>query len=212
MSLQRRFIPFLIVFLLSFPCYYGLQGNPPYDYLDDAYGYASSQAYDKRPWRKFGSKIMGSKRIGEVGRSLASVTTVNVNDYGAKGDGSDATEAFKKAWEAACSSQGSVLVVPKNNYLLKPITFEGPCKSSITVQIYGTLQASTDRSAYSNDLTRWLVFENVQNLAVQGGGTINGNGKIWWENSCKVDDDLVIMPLITLSLFFLFDYLLMIIG
>ena len=92
MSLQRRFIPFLIVFLLSFPCYYCLQGNPPYDYLDDAYGYASSQAYDKRPWRKFGSKIMGSKRIGEVGRSLASVTTVNVNDYGAKGDGSDATE------------------------------------------------------------------------------------------------------------------------
>ena len=44
-------------------------------------------------------------------------------------------QAFKKAWEAACSSQGSVLVVPKNNYLLKPITFEGPCKSSITVQV-----------------------------------------------------------------------------
>ncbi|KAJ9695715.1 hypothetical protein PVL29_010942 [Vitis rotundifolia] len=192
MSLQRRFIPFLIVFLLSFPCYYGLQGNPPYDYLDDAYGHDSSQAYENWPWRKFGSKIMGSKRIGKVGRSLASVTTVNVNDYGAKGDGSDATEAFKKAWEAACSSQGSVLVVPKNNYLLKPITFEGPCKSSITVQIYGTVQASADRSAYSNDLTHWLVFENVQNLAVQGGGTINGNGKIWWENSCKVDDDLAL--------------------
>ena len=67
-------------------------------------------------------------------------------------------------------------------------------------QIYGTVQASADRSAYSNDMTRWLVFENVQNLAVQGGGTINGNGKTWWENSCKVNDDLVIMPLITLSL------------
>ncbi|KAL6337367.1 hypothetical protein AAG906_036681 [Vitis piasezkii] len=191
MSLQRRFIPFLIVFLLSFPCYYGLQGKPPYDYLDDAYAYDSSRAYESWPWRKFGSKIMGSKRIGKVGRSLASVKTVSVNDYGAKGDGSDATEAFKKAWEAACSSQGSVLVVPKNkNYLLKPITFEGPCKSSITVQIYGTVQASADRSAYSNDLTRWLVFENVQNLAVQGGGTINGNGKTWWENSCKVNDDI----------------------
>ena len=64
-------------------------------------------------------------------------------------------------------------------------------------QIYGTLQASADRSAYSKDLTRWLVFENVQNLAVEGGGTIIGNGKIWWENSCKVNDDLVIMPLPT---------------
>ena len=45
-------------------------------------------------------------------------------------------QAFKKAWKAACSSPGSVLVVPKNkNYLLKPITFQGPCKSSITVQV-----------------------------------------------------------------------------
>ena len=61
-------------------------------------------------------------------------------------------------------------------------------------QIYGTVQASTDRSAYSNDMTHWLIFENVQNLAVQGGGTINGNGKTWWENSCKVNYDLVIMP------------------
>ena len=94
MSLQRRFIPFLIVFLLSFPCYYGLQGNPPYDYLDDAYGYDSSRAYESWPWRKFGSKIMGSKRICKVGRSLASVKTVSVNDYGAKGDGSDATEVW----------------------------------------------------------------------------------------------------------------------
>ncbi|RVW46924.1 Polygalacturonase [Vitis vinifera] len=149
MSLKGRFIPFLIVFLLSFPCYYGLQGNPPYDYLDDAYGYDSSRAYEKWPWRKL-----------EVMEVIA-------------------TEAFKKAWEAACSSQGSVLVVPKNkNYLLKPITFEGPCKSSITVQIYGTVQASADRSAYSNDMTRWLVFENVQNLAVQG----------WWNHQWKWED------------------------
>ena len=46
-------------------------------------------------------------------------------------------KAFSNAWKAACSSsQGSVLVVPKNkNYLLKPITFEGPCKSSIAVQV-----------------------------------------------------------------------------
>ena len=68
-------------------------------------------------------------------------------------------------------------------------------------QIHGTVRASGDRSAYRNDMTRWLVFENVHNLAVEGGGTINGNGKIWWENSCKVNDSLVIMPLLTLFFF-----------
>lgn len=45
-------------------------------------------------------------------------------------------QAFKKAWKAACSSPGSVLRVPRNkNYLLKPITFKGPCKGGIEVQV-----------------------------------------------------------------------------
>ena len=66
MSLQRRFILFLVVFLLSFPCYYSLPGKPNFNIV--------------------------SKRIDKVGRSLASVKTVNVNHYGAKGDGSDATK------------------------------------------------------------------------------------------------------------------------
>lgn len=48
----------------------------------------------------------------------------------------DHFQAFKKSWEEACSStKGAVLVVPQNNYLLKPIRFSGPCKSSITVEV-----------------------------------------------------------------------------
>lgn len=47
-------------------------------------------------------------------------------------------QAFEKAWEVACESLGAVvLVVPENNYLLKPITFSGPCKSLLlAVQVY----------------------------------------------------------------------------
>ena len=45
-------------------------------------------------------------------------------------------QAFKKAWEVACSSNGAVLVVvPQKNYRLKPIRFSGPCKSDITMQV-----------------------------------------------------------------------------
>lgn len=64
-------------------------------------------------------------------------------------------------------------------------------------QIYGTLEASDDQSDYKKDGRHWIVFDNVQNLVVEGGGTVNGNGKIWWENSCKINKSLVkIKPLI----------------
>lgn len=62
--------------------------------------------------------------------------------------------------------------------------------------MYGTVQASTDRSAYRKDMNHWLVFENIHDLTFQGGGIINGNGKTWWKNSCKVNKKLVILPLI----------------
>lgn len=58
-------------------------------------------------------------------------------------------------------------------------------------QISGTLEASNDRSDYSQDGRHWLLFDSVQNLIVEGGGTINGNGKLWWQNSCKVNKALV---------------------
>jgi len=44
-------------------------------------------------------------------------------------------QAFKKAWKVACSSAGAVFVVPQKSYVLKPITFSGPCKSNIAVQV-----------------------------------------------------------------------------
>ncbi|KAH7517416.1 hypothetical protein FEM48_Zijuj09G0061200 [Ziziphus jujuba var. spinosa] len=101
--------------------------------------------------------------------------------------------AFKKAWERACSSNVAArLVVPKNKYLVKPIRFTGPCRSHLTLQIYGSIEASNDRKDYKGDDRHWIVFESVQNLIVDGGktGTINGNGQIWWQNSCKTNKAL----------------------
>ncbi|KAK7278914.1 hypothetical protein RJT34_23953 [Clitoria ternatea] len=108
-----------------------------------------------------------------------------------KGDGkSDDTEAFMKAWQVACSSGGAVLGVPgRQNYLLRPIKFSGPCKSEISVQIYGTIEASDKASD-----PHWLMFNSVEKLSVKGGGTINGNGMIWWQNSCRKSKSLVRYP------------------
>ncbi|CAN4089927.1 unnamed protein product [Withania somnifera] len=123
----------------------------------------------------------------------AEVTTISVDSFGAKGDGSiDDTNAFQKAWKEVCSSSTAVNFTVSQNkkYLLKPIKFYGPCKSSITMQIYGTLLASENTSDYSKDSRHWLLFSSVQNLVIGGSGIINGNGKIWWQNSCKINKNL----------------------
>jgi len=58
-------------------------------------------------------------------------------------------------------------------------------------QISGIIEASENLSDYSEDLTHWLVFDSIEKLSVKGGGTIDGNGNIWWQNSCKVNEKLV---------------------
>ncbi|KAF3437911.1 hypothetical protein FNV43_RR20667 [Rhamnella rubrinervis] len=110
----------------------------------------------------------------------------------AKGDGiKDDTKAFKEAWKRACSSRGrAMLFVPNNTYLLKPIKFSGHCKPDhLTLRIKGTILASPNRSDY-HDRTHWIGFEDVDNFRVEGGGTFDGNGRIWWKNSCKINKSL----------------------
>ncbi|CAN0866784.1 unnamed protein product [Linum grandiflorum] len=121
----------------------------------------------------------------------SSTQRVQVEDF--REDGDDDTKTMEKAWDAACKSgKGAVqlVVAAKKSYTFRPIRFSGPCKSKLTVQISGTIQASNDRSDYEEDRSHWLVFDGVQNLVVQGDGTIDGQGKVWWQNSCKVNKHL----------------------
>ncbi|KAL4389795.1 hypothetical protein HN51_010732 [Arachis hypogaea] len=116
--------------------------------------------------------------------------TISVNDFGARADGSDDSRAFEKAWNEACSS-GVTLVVPeRRTYTLKPIRFSGPCRPNTAFMIYGTIKAWPEMSAYEDDRKHWIVFDSVNNFRVDGGGTFNGNGKKWWQNSCKTNDNL----------------------
>lgn len=61
------------------------------------------------------------------------------------------------------------------------------------MQIGGAMIASKNRGDYRDDVRHWLMFDSVHNLVVEGaGGSINGNGNIWWQNSCKIDKSKVI--------------------
>ncbi|XP_021890788.1 polygalacturonase QRT2-like [Carica papaya] len=135
--------------------------------------------------------VMVMRRFSRAHPPQPSPRIVNVDRYGAKANGRDDSQAFKKAWRAAClASNGAVLVVPRNKiYHLKPLIFSGPCKSTLTFKIYGTIKAWVKQSEY-RERRHWLRFDNVHNLRVTGGGIINGNGRKWWLNSCKINKKL----------------------
>ncbi|KAL6851907.1 hypothetical protein ACP4OV_020092 [Aristida adscensionis] len=106
-----------------------------------------------------------------VAKSVELLEFIDVNGYGAAGDGrSDDTPAFQAAWAEACSSaQPAVLLVPSGKkHLVTETVFSGPCKSQVTLRLDAT----------------------VDNLTVAGQGTLDGNGNVWWKNSCRVNKKL----------------------
>eukprot|EP01018_Ginkgo_biloba_P018147 Gb_12008 [translate_table: standard] len=136
------------------------------------------------------SDVSGFHNSGQENWGNGSIKVVCVEEFGAKGDGdTDDTKAFKKAWKKACSSAPSVFLVPKGRkYLVKPIKFSGPCLSSLTVQVSGTIIAPEDPHVWDGlKSTQWLRFHAVDDLTVEGGGTIYGSGEKWWAQSCKIN-------------------------
>ncbi|TKY49602.1 Polygalacturonase protein [Spatholobus suberectus] len=183
MSPQSVALSLFITMFVSFGVCFG-------SYLEDTYHLTNYQRYSIKP---------NNEHFGIMTRAYGSTPytrfqgRINVDDYGAKAnDGRDDTEAFEKAWNEACST-GGVLVVPEEKiYHLKPIIFSGPCQPNTAFTVYGTIKAWPKMSAYEKDRQLWIMFDNVTNLRVDGGGTINGNGRKWWENSCKTNESLAV--------------------
>lgn len=62
-------------------------------------------------------------------------------------------------------------------------------------QIEGTLEASPEPSDWNKHALKkryWILFNTTRSLAVRGGGTVDGKGEKWWQNSCKTNESLVI--------------------
>ncbi|GER37897.1 pectin lyase-like superfamily protein [Striga asiatica] len=114
---------------------------------------------------------------------------LNVDDFGAKADDNNADnfQAFKNAWDRACCSSrpAEILVPERKTYYIKQINFTGPCQSSISMEIRGTIKAFPEMHKFPQRRL-WIKFENVTNLEIFGGGTIDGDGVLWWANSCKI--------------------------
>ncbi|KAK2448630.1 Pectin lyase superfamily protein [Trifolium repens] len=116
---------------------------------------------------------------------------VNVMSFGAKGDGKfDCTQAFMDGWQAACKSNVQArLLIPQGRFLVSSMFFSGPCLTPgpITIQVVGTVLATTDISEYEN--SEWLMFQHIEGLKLIGGGTFDGQGQSTWQHNqdCEAD-------------------------
>ncbi|XP_010527121.1 PREDICTED: probable polygalacturonase At3g15720 [Tarenaya hassleriana] len=125
-----------------------------------------------------------------VAFGFANCQNFNVLSFGAKGDGvTDDSEAFLKAWNAACGGGGNeqTLLIPSDNtFLLQPLVFQGPCRSPyMQVQFSGNIVAPNDKGEWSScSSNRWIGFSWVSGLTVVGSKTrrIDGRGSSFWNN------------------------------
>ncbi|XVF24536.1 hypothetical protein REPUB_Repub13aG0136600 [Reevesia pubescens] len=118
-------------------------------------------------------------------KSTFAATNYNVLNFGAKPNAkTDSTEAFLKAWNAACGSADSTFIyVPKGRYLVGSMEFKGDCKSpQIIIRIDGTLVAPTDYQVLGKS-ANWLSFEGVSGVSIIGNGALDAEGTSLW--ACK---------------------------
>ncbi|XP_059274696.1 polygalacturonase-like [Lycium ferocissimum] len=117
------------------------------------------------------------------GLIIPSCLAYNVVNFGAKGDGkTDSTLAFLGAWSAACTSTSpSNVYIPQGTFLVRTLSFNGPCRARIEFRIDGMLIAPVDYNAIGKS-EFWIMFYKVSELIVYGG-TIDAKGDGYW--SCR---------------------------
>ncbi|KAH0913064.1 hypothetical protein HID58_036385 [Brassica napus] len=64
---------------------------------------------------------------------------------------------------------------------MSDVTFKGPCKGKIVFFNSGTLLAPANAKHIKQDV--WINFRYVDNLAISGSGTIDGQGSHSWSSS-----------------------------
>jgi polygalacturonase len=110
-----------------------------------------------------------------------------VTAYGAKGDGvTKNTRAIQDAIDACAAKGGGTVRLVSGTFLAGPIVL----KSRITLEVDAgaTLLGSQDRADYpeveelrEKALQPLLSAANAEHIVIRGGGTIDGNGKPWWD-------------------------------
>lgn len=117
----------------------------------------------------------------------------DITRYGANGNQAAiglSTVFIQKAIDDCSAQGGGTVEIPAGNYLSNPLFLKSNVRLHLATN--ANLVASTEEAAYriTPGLERhgaengWLPFISVadaQNVAITGGGSIDGQGAVWWE-------------------------------
>jgi polygalacturonase len=113
----------------------------------------------------------------------------NVLVYGAIGDGeTDCTKAFAAAIDACSKAGGGTVLVPAGRFVSGSIVL----KSNITLNVTpgATILGANGDEGFPAIDGWWsnnIHADGVENIAIVGGGVIDGRGKYWWDRMRKGD-------------------------
>lgn len=114
----------------------------------------------------------------------------NVNKYGAKGDGVTLdTQALQDTIEAAARAGGGTVWIEAGNYVTGSLLMRD--NVALWLEPGATLLGSENPADYPVVRMRWegvtcetyaplITGSGVANIAVQGRGSIDGRGALWW--------------------------------
>jgi len=115
----------------------------------------------------------------------------DVTEFGAVPDGQTMnTSAIQSAIDACAKAGGGKVVVPPGRYMTGPLFLRSNLEFEVVVG--ATLLGSANFSDYPTMKGRWegldrtiyaslLTGEDLENVTICGGGTLDGQGPAWWE-------------------------------
>jgi polygalacturonase len=132
--------------------------------------------------------------LGLSASALHAAANCDARALGAKGDGTTKdTVALQGAIDACAKQGGGTVRLTAGTYLSAPIVL----KSNVTLRLDkgATLLGSPKHEDYPPitmfhlpDLQPLVSATNASNVAIEGEGTIDGNGESWWQQARAIKD------------------------
>lgn len=117
----------------------------------------------------------------------------DVRAYGAKGDGATKdTVAIQKAIDDCSAKKGTVRLAG-GSFVSGPLEIKSDVEFSVAAD--AKLLASVDRGDYKaatlmrqKTVVPFILVQNAERVTIDGGGTIDGRGQVWWDYVKGVKD------------------------
>ncbi len=110
--------------------------------------------------------------------------TYNVMNFGAKGDGTTLdTKAIQTAVDVAAAKGGGTVLIPAGKFLTGPFTLASGI--DFHLETGAVILIDNDRTRYPVVNKRYqdtITVTGAHDLKITGAGTIDGQGRAWWDS------------------------------